>query len=279
VTKRTFSEKYGFSQTSAEIQTEDLNKATRCRIWNYVVSFFEELEGTFDSAKIYKPFVRAYFDEILKVDASKIHNGNAKSHFEDLSSDVYGNEWHSVYDLLQFIADYCTQLNSRHYQVLFIAGCNAVLKSEMAGYIFVGGDLCPITEDGEVAEIELALKDESSEVKQHLKSSLRLLSDRKNPDFRNSVKESISALESALRKATGEKTLGKALNSLPSSTGIRFNQQLKSGLTSLYAWTNGEDGIRHALMTDSNVSREDAKLMLIINSAILNYIRVTFNKI
>ena len=145
-------------------------------------------------------------------------------------------------------------------------------SSELAGYIFVGNELSPITDEGEIAEVEEALDKSPNEVQQHLNRALELLSDRENPDFRNSIKESISALESNLRKKTGENTLGKALKEIQ-KTGIDLNPQLVSGLTSIYAWTNGKDGIRHAIIDAPNVTIEDAKLMLILNSALVNYLR------
>ncbi len=52
-----------------------------------------------------------------------------------------------------------------------------------------------------------------------------------------------------------------------------MNPQLKQGLEKLYYYTNGENGIRHALMDVDNMTKEDANFMLVICSAFVNYIR------
>ena len=53
-----------------------------------------------------------------------------------------------------------------------------------------------ITADKEIQSIEEAISN-TSKLKgvQHVKTALSLLADRKNPDFRNSIKESISTVK------------------------------------------------------------------------------------
>lgn len=46
----------------------------------------------------------------------------------------------------------------------------------------------------------------------HLTKALSLLSDRNKPDYRNSIKESISAVEATCKSLTGISTLDKALS-------------------------------------------------------------------
>ncbi len=66
--------------------------------------------------------------------------------------------------------------------------------------------------------------------------------------FANSVKESISAVESVARRISPRsKTLGVALNSLEKN-GVLTNKQLKDGFEKLYAYTNSEEGVRHSLV-------------------------------
>lgn len=53
-----------------------------------------------------------------------------------------------------------------------------------------------VTNEREVELVETALQDSRfNSVTTHLKTALRLLADREKPDYRNSVKESISAVE------------------------------------------------------------------------------------
>jgi len=91
--------------------------------------------------------------------------------------------------------------------------CNDVLESEMSAYRFVGKYITQITSKEEISEIEEALRTPLKPVRIHLEKSLELLSDRKSPDYRNSIKESISAVEAVCKIITGDKkaTLGKCL--------------------------------------------------------------------
>lgn len=81
--------------------------------------------------------------------------------------------------------------------------------------------------------------------------------------FAESVHNSISAVESAARHiAPGSKTLGVALNELE-KRGLIDNSQLKAGFEKVYAYTNSEEGIRHAQVfkESSNVGMDEAMFM------------------
>ena len=80
----------------------------------------------------------------------------------------------------------------------FVEYCNNVLERELSAYRFVNGILTQISSKDEVEAIEEALNitDNLKPVKTHLNRALELFSDRKTPDYRNSIKESISAIES-----------------------------------------------------------------------------------
>lgn len=101
---------------------------------------------------------------------------------------------------------------------------------------------------------------------------MSLLSDRSNPDYRNSIKESISAVESACQVITGSKSasLGDALKKLDKN--IEIHSALKQAFLKLYGYTSNEDGIRHAIFDKSEISFSDAKYMLVSCSAFTNYI-------
>ena len=74
----------------------------------------------------------------------------------------------------------------------------------------------------------------------HLSEALKLFSDKEQPDYRNSIKESISAVEVLCRELTGESTLGNALKKLESQV-VAIQSQLKEAFIKLYAYTNQPD--------------------------------------
>ncbi len=103
--------------------------------------------------------------------------------------------WYEVYDFIEFIVDNFGQgLNDKRNRA-FIKACNDVLKQELSAYRFVDGIITPITNETEISEIERALESTRrlEGVNAHLKTALKLFSDKKNPDYRNSIR-SLSAL-------------------------------------------------------------------------------------
>jgi len=98
------------------------------------------------------------------------------------------------------------------------------------------------------------------------------LSDRKNPNYRNSIKESISAVESLFKILTGNKsaTLSDGLKEIKST--IDVHPALISGFEKIYAYTSDQRGIRHAIFDSDKTSFSDAKFMLVSCSAFINYV-------
>jgi hypothetical protein len=93
--------------------------------------------------------------------------------------------------------------------------CNHFLERENSSYRFLDGKIVEISSSDELQEIESAIERSTPYygVKQHLRSAISMLSDRENPDYRNSIKESISAVESLCKTVSGndKATLGSAL--------------------------------------------------------------------
>jgi hypothetical protein len=158
---------------------------------------------------------------------------------------------------------------------------NYILERERSGYRFVGSQLTPITNEQELSAIQNALElpRELNPVRQHIKAALERFSDRKNPDYRNSIKESISAVEAVCKIVTGldNAMLPEALKRLEEK-GISLHAALKKSFISLYGYTSDADGIRHALLEESSLDSDDAKVMLVSCSAFVNYLAAKASK-
>ncbi len=140
----------------------------------------------------------------------------------------------------------------------------------MSGYRFVDNYIVPIVNEIEIKEIEEALECKYTPVRQHLSNALELLSDRENPDYQNSIKESITAVESVAKIITGKET---DLASCIKAIDIDLNKQFKTSMINLYGWTCKEDGIRHGHTKEElKTSFEEAKYMLVSCSAFVNYL-------
>lgn len=185
--------------------------------------------------------------------------------------------WYEIYDFIEFIANNYPN-NSVNKE--FIEYCNSVLETELSAYRFVDNIIVQITSEVEISEIEEAL-DTSKPLKAvntHLRRSLELLADKKNPDYRNSIKESISAIESICKIITHDKkaTLVQTLTEIESK--VELHSALKKAFINLYGYTSDEQGIRHALMDESKIDFEDAKFMLVSCSAFINYLKAKISK-
>ncbi len=185
-------------------------------------------------------------------------------------------QWFQVYDLIEFVAANDNSKFAIARPIVFRQDVNEVLEREMSGYRFVGEFITPITFQTEIDEIESAMTGKEQSVTDHLHSALNLLSDRNDPDYPNSIKESISAVESLVKSTLGTEkgTLGDLLKELERRTPL--HPAYKSALSSLYGYTSDEGGIRHGKSdTDRQVTFEEAKFMLVVCSAFVNYVRGT----
>jgi hypothetical protein len=77
-----------------------------------------------------------------------------------------------------------------------------------------------------------------SPVNEHLHRALELLADRKNPDYRNSIKEAISAVEALCISITDNKTttLGRALNKIEAEGNLKLHEDFKEAFKKLYSY-------------------------------------------
>ncbi len=151
---------------------------------------------------------------------------------------------------------------------------NFVLEREMAGYRIINGHLIEITSEQEVEMLEEALSDSRfSGVSIHLEQALRHLADREKPDYRNSIKESISAVEAMARIIANspKESLGQALKSLEKSG--KLHPALKDGFSNIYGYTSDENGIRHAMLEEPNITQADAKYFLLSCTSFVNYLK------
>lgn len=153
---------------------------------------------------------------------------------------------------------------------------NAEFERLHYGYRIVNGLVAPISTEQEITAIEKAIGKNEDTVHKHLNQALQHFANREAPDYRNSIKESISAVEVLCRDLTGEGTLGRALDVLE-KRGVHIHPILKSGMHKMYDYTNQpEVGARHGLMddtTDYSPSYNEAYFMLVTCSAFINYLR------
>lgn len=115
----------------------------------------------------------------------------------------------------------------------------------------------------------------------HINAALILFSKRPDPDYRNAIKESISAIESVAKlmnhskkdeKDKKVKNLGlqDALNELRKE--IKIHPALYDSFVKLYGYASNSDGIRHDMIEDSDAGFDEAKFMIVSCSAFSTYL-------
>jgi AbiJ N-terminal domain 4 len=188
---------------------------------------------------------------------------------------VYDSSFPKFYDYIEFFAnidEFDSIDDSAETADLFRAWCNRIFEREHAPIRFVSGVLVELTNENEIKEIELAANSDINAVSTHIQSAIEKFSNRTAPDYRNSIKEAISAVEAASRIVTGNAnaTLGDALTAIEKSG--KLHGSLKRGFTALYGWTSDAGGIRHALLDKETITESDARFMLVACGAFSNYL-------
>jgi len=271
-----FSQRMGFRPMKPEIQLDDITYDLLTSLWNVLLahylngyapkagSSFRRVVGSNRAS-----FARAYYWHFKKAPIDQIPV-NWSDFQSQLKKDFFAYTWHRVYSLIEFVITHVE--DSRVPSIT--QSYNTILEREGSGYRLIDGKVCPITSPEEMAAVEEALDKGSaySGISEHLSASIRMISDKQNPDYRNSIKESISAVESVARHITEESgaTLGQALKILEKKHAL--HPALKTAFQNLYGYTNDADGIRHCLMDDGKtLTSADARFMLITCSAFINF--------
>ena len=259
---------------SKEIQREEVNEKTRNSLWNV----FSEIVwnnvifrlGIND--QLIKPFINSLWDEFFEEPIDRFPSGTREV-YKVIRNFFFRSNWYELFDFIEFVSGNFPNLRGANH--FFIEGCNAVLKKKLSAYRLIGNTITEITTEEEIAEIAEALTDSdvNKSIRLHIETALKMLSDKKSPDFRNSIKESISAVETICRIITEKPktTLGEALKKI--SDKVEIHSALQSAFLKLYGYTSDEDGIRHSIMDLKDIDFEDAKFMLVSCSAFVNYLK------
>jgi hypothetical protein len=275
-----FSEREGLKKARMEIQTDSIDDALKSRLWNVLDHFYwgrgripnrDKPLWDLISGDVESLFMRMW-DSYFKKPVDDL-TLSWRRDFPTVKTYFFNCQWYEVYDFIEFVV---SQYPNAATNDKSVETFNAVLEEELSAYRFVGGKITKITSKEEIAEVEEALETPFETVQVHVKTALNLMSDRKKPDYRNSIKESISGVEAICKIIANDDkaTLGEALDTIERTHKVDFHGALKRALDSLYGYTSSAEGIRHALglLEEPNLSFEDAKFMLVSCSAFINYL-------
>ena len=281
---RPFSEREGFAPPK-DYQVDTIDVDTRIRIYNQIYDFLHPSHDPIDddTDRAYRADRQAwnivyqhhcwteFFSKPVDEYTGDLFDTSLKSML------IKDDPWHRVFDFVEYMLLQCAAtweyegLNDIYHKERgnsLIAAINRVLKESKVGYEIIANKFFPILSEEEKQEVEKALSTPFHAANQHIKKAINYLADRKNPDYENSIKESISAVESIAKEITGR---DKSLNALTQS--LRLHPGFKVALDKLYNWTSNEGGIRHAATSQSLTSDQNtAQFMLVVCCSFVNYI-------
>jgi hypothetical protein len=271
-----FSQRKGIKPIKNTIQRDEIDQDLRIGLWNVLTMIlWERYVYSYNQP----PFNITLIGLVKLIWASffKLRLDTMPDNFLQIHRKIrlyfFSCRWFEVYDMIEFIVKAVPDEKVSQY---LKEELNSVLERELSAYRFIGSTLVEISSKEEVDEIDKAINATTniSAVKKHLESALILFSDRKKPDYRNAIKEAISAVEALsrliLRKESA--TLGNALDEMERLKIIELHPALRSAFQKIYGYTSSADGIRHALQESESLYSEDARFMIITCSAFINYL-------
>jgi len=277
-----FSERIGASAPRKSIQIDRMDDALINSLWNEIYLFYAR-----QAPPPWERVASTVARNVHKVPVDQI-GGTSRKAFEWIRYVFFEGPWHKTYDIIEHL--YLQEVDQA-YAIAAVLGdtkkhqyntnalkiaLNKVLERELSGYRFINNVLAPISSSIEVEAIENAIStlevDGHIGARQHLITALELLGKKPIPDYRNSIKESISSIESIVNRiaGTGGNGVAEALDKISEKEPI--HGALKASLKKLYGYTSNENGIRHSLLEDNNIGYAEAALMLVTCSAFASYL-------
>jgi hypothetical protein len=252
-----------------EIQVGTMDAPLKNTIWNFVSDLVPS--KSFSTQK-HNAVIDAIARDVLRVPTQNVNHGYSMGWLLEQTTHL---DWARMYDLLEYVVERGTTWGGLQG---LEQRANYYLTREHSGYRFVNGKLVAITNAAEISEIEGAAERAARSgidgAREHIGTALGLFGQRPQPDYRNAIKEAISAVEAVVKGINGTRGGGihEALGAV--SAKIEMHPALKAGLEKLYGYTSDEDGIRHAILEETNVDEADARFMIVTCSAFVNFLIV-----
>ena len=281
-----FSEAQGMGSCNTQMQLDDLDDVTRNILFNLVS---DSLNAQFDRYHHNSDSVYKKEDELCRgiMTFALAKKTDSDKHYDvsdiiKITEQIFDSAvFNEVFDFLELLAKFRYNEYEDRKRKDFYELIDLIFEREYVGYRFVDGRIVPITDENEIASIEEACNNKFEGTRAHIKKAVGFIADRERKDYKNCIKESISAVESICSIIAEQKksSLGDALKNLKKK-GVRIPSQLETAFSKLYDYTNSEKGIRHAEgLFESDVTFEEAKFMLVSCSAFVNYLIANYGKV
>lgn len=276
-----FSDRLGITHPTLDLQLDSVSEDLRNSLWNLCIQLYENNDD--DRSSYWTRICTNVAMNFRKFPLDELPPQNYQCR-RWLKEYFFGLSWYGVYNLLEFLASAHSAASQWGHPVSandFEHAANEILQREHSGYRFITHVLSPISDPVELDEVQAAALLHGRGVdgaRKHIHAALQLFSKRPNADYRNAIKEAISAIESIVTQVHDGHGggLASALRALEEKAEL--HGALRSAFEKLYGYTSDEEGIRHAMLQGSTVGFEEAKYMIVACSAGANYLATKAEK-
>lgn len=263
-----FSDRMGITRQKTVLQVDSIDQDLKNGLWQACLEF--PLSTTANeyytaSNKRFEAAIRGIYVNVLKETSDEIPDTISRV-MARLKTWFYEAKWYEIYNLLEHLV-------SRDTTGLLAKRATYFLEREKSGYRIIQNKVVPITDPVELRSVADAasLPLRFSAATEHIQTAIALFSRKPEPDYRNTIKESISAVESTARIITNnaKATLGDALKVMTDKKPM--HPAFKEAMNKLYGYTSDVGGVRHSLTEASNIEEAEAKFMIVACSAFVNF--------
>lgn len=285
-----FSDRNNIKPENKIIQLKDFDERTRIQLQNMLNELY--LKVYHNDINDWNQSIQDFFRYVLGTIYSQSYDVSKHISYDyikkiidhTLSRDEYDDVLTVIEAIIQYWDKYLKDVDDEYFNYFLneyvskslFEVVNNCFEKEYVGYRFIDDIISPVSDEFEVGAILDALNNSEKVVREHLSKANKLIADRDNPDYENSIKESISAVEAICEILTDtngkDATLGRMIKKLEES-GIMIHSGLKQAFNILYGYTSDANGVRHAGDIGGPSSTfEEAKFMLVACSAFINYL-------
>jgi soluble cytochrome b562 len=258
-----FSKRMGYEPEKTVLQFEIMDDGLKMAIHN---TFRNNEEYKSDEQfRIYKHI----WETVMEEDIDKFATPRFHYTIDKIKEYYFGLPWNKVYDYVEWYLFFSKQSSNLEKHL------NFMLEFHNSAYRIVDKKVIPISNDQELAEVSQASHTGQKAIDHHMQKAIEIFSKKETKDYRNTIKEAISAVEATVKLINGSSKgdLSAALNKIQQRKPI--HPALFDALNKLYAYSSdGRSGVRHSIFDGSDCIPDfaDAKFMLVACSAFINYL-------
>ena len=263
-----FSQRYGYREVRKDIQSDSFDEETVNKLWDIIydcLSSAEEEEYEGGKREKIEKINRDITTEVLGKPAytTKMYPQESflgTEFYMQLNASWFIGTFPGRMDIIEI---FCKEMQDQELRQKF----NETFRLLLVPYrILSDGRIT----DADSSEIEYQAIESAIEHSTHIDKAIDFLFDRKNPNYLKAIGESVFAIEDEC-KQFGNKNFAVCLSIIEEKFGMHL--AWKKMLEGLYGFSSDEKGIRHSGNTNSGVDFEEAKLVVVLSSSVVNYLR------